>query len=87
MLLVVFAVIPAFALNAYTTIQQRRMASQNAQNDALNIVGLAAREQSRLIATSRQLLQSLSLLPEVKNPRTVVACNRNKSPLYSRYAE
>ncbi len=73
---VLFAVIPAFALNAYTAIVQRQQAALNAERDATNLVQLAAREQGRLIASTRQLLISLSNLPEVRHPSSVAACHR-----------
>jgi hypothetical protein len=76
LLIVLFAVIPAFALNAYTAISERRQAAAAAGRDAMHLVQLVAREQRRLIVSTRQLLLSLSKLPEVRRPSTVTACRR-----------
>ncbi len=75
-LIVLFAVIPAFALNAYTAISGRQQAAADAERDAMNRVRLAAREQSRLIASTRQLLVSLSQLSELQHPSSAEACHR-----------
>ncbi|MGA9031673.1 MAG: EAL domain-containing protein [Sulfuricaulis sp.] len=76
MLLVGFAVIPAFGLMGYTAISQRQQAAVNAERDAIKLVRLAAQEQSQLIAATHQLLLILSQLPAVNQPTTATACGR-----------
>lgn len=68
LLLVLAAVIPAFGLIGYTAIGQRQQAALDAEKHAMNLVRLAAREQSQLIASTRQLLMSLAQLPAVRAP-------------------
>lgn len=83
--LIAFAVVPAIALNFYSAVQQRESAALAAIEDARNVGRLAAREQSRLIAGSKQLLQGLALLPEMKDPRQAPACTRALSELVKAY--
>lgn len=66
LLLVLAAVIPAFIVVGHTAIKQREQAIITAEHDALGWVRLATLEQSRLVVGTRQLLLSLSKLPEVR---------------------
>lgn len=66
LLLVLFAVIPAFGLIGYTAITQYRQAALDAEREALNLVRLAGRQQDQLIAATRQLLISLAQFPAVR---------------------
>ena len=47
LLLIVFAVIPGIALNAYTAVNQRQRAAENAAIEAVNIVTSVSREVER----------------------------------------
>ena len=91
MLLVLFAIIPAFGLMGYTTISQRQQAAVDAERDAVKLARLAAQEQSQLIAATHQLLLILSQLPAVKQPTTATACSRildelrNPYPYYTNF--
>src|SRR5688572_30117795 len=76
LMLVLFAVIPAFAVNVYTVVRERQQAASNAAREARNLAQLAAREHRRLLASTRQYLVSLSKLPEVKKPGSVQTCHR-----------
>jgi len=76
LVLVLVAVIPAFALIGYQAINERRDSVAQAERDATNLVRLAVREHTRLLASARQLLLSLSKLPDVRTPHTAAACNR-----------
>mgnify|MGYP002336074658 CR=1 FL=1 len=84
LLLVLAAVIPAFGLIGYTAIAQRQEAAQNAEKDAMNLVRLAAREQSQLIASTRQLLVSLAQLPAIRAPGDAT-CSRVLAELLRPY--
>jgi len=53
LLLVLLAVIPALGLTLYTGLEQRRVAAAGAQEDALRLVRLVAREQEWLVADAR----------------------------------
>ncbi|MFL6651047.1 MAG: EAL domain-containing protein [Sulfurifustaceae bacterium] len=76
LLLVLFAIVPAFAASTYSAILERQEAASDAAREAKNLVQLAAREQRRLLASTRQLLVSLSKLPEVREGREDRACHR-----------
>ena len=65
MLLVLIAVIPAIGMIWYTTIQQRQQAAAGAERDTMYLVRLVAEEQTELVGSSRQLLISLSEMPQV----------------------
>ncbi len=85
MLLVLFAVIPAFGLMGYTAISQHRQAAVNAERDAMRLARLAAREQNQLIAATHQLLFILSQLPAVKQSGNAAACSRILAELRKPY--
>ncbi|MHB8535458.1 MAG: EAL domain-containing protein [Sulfuricaulis sp.] len=76
LLLVLLAVIPAFGLIGYMAIAQRQQAVLDAEENALHLVRMASREQSQLIASTRQLLLHLSHLPAIKGPGTAASCSR-----------
>jgi len=74
--LVLVAVIPAFGLIGYDAISERRGSVAQAGRNATNLVRLAALEQSRLLASARQLLLTLSKSSEIRAPRSAAACNQ-----------
>lgn len=86
LLLVLFAVVPAFAINVYTVIRERQQAATSAERDARNLTQLAAREHRRLLASTRQYLVSLSKLPEVRKPTSVEACHRTLAEVHSPFS-
>ncbi|MDR9436736.1 MAG: EAL domain-containing protein [Thiohalophilus sp.] len=65
LLLVLLAVIPAFALIGYTAHLQRQQVAADVEEQALGVVRSAAREQRQLISMTRQLLMSMAQLPAV----------------------
>ena len=65
-LLVLVAVLPAFALTVYTDLEQRRAAVATAHEEALRIARLAASEQNDVFQGARQLIFTLAQLPAVK---------------------
>ncbi|HEX5022569.1 MAG TPA: ATP-binding protein [Candidatus Binatia bacterium] len=67
-LIVIFPVV--FGVLIYALREQRREARLQAQDTALRIARLAAREQERLIAGAHQLLMTLTELPEVRERRS-----------------
>ncbi|HKJ22164.1 MAG TPA: EAL domain-containing protein [Gammaproteobacteria bacterium] len=75
LLLVLMAVLPVFGLIGYTAVSQRHEATAAAKRDTMTLVRLAAREQSQLIANTRQLLMGLAKVPAVKH-LDPVACHR-----------
>ncbi len=76
LLLVAFAVIPAFGFIGYTAISERHAATARAESNAMNVVRLATREQSQWIAGTRQLLFAVSKLSAVRDPRAGAECKR-----------
>lgn len=86
LLLVLIALVPPFALDAYTAIYERRQAALTAERDAKNLVQLAAREHQRLLQSTRQYLVSVSKLPEVKNPSSYEACHRTLAEVHGPFS-
>ncbi len=65
-ILVLFAVIPVLALTFYSGMEERRRATINAQNKALNQVQEISISQNRLIFNTRQILFTLSQLSQIR---------------------
>lgn len=65
LLLVLFAVIPAFLLTVFTNWNERRLAASAVREEALRLARLAAADQEQLVEGVRQLLVTLARLPEV----------------------
>lgn len=91
LLLVLFAVIPAFVLIGYTVINQRQQTVAQAEQHAMNLTQLVVKEQQQLITSTRQLLGVLSRLPEVASG-SAAACSqllaqlRKFQPYYANFA-
>jgi signal transduction histidine kinase len=68
------ALIPALGLILYTGLEERRAAIAHAQETAVRLARLAASEQGRRLAGSRNLLVALARLPEVRR-RDGTACS------------
>ncbi|MBI3458357.1 MAG: GAF domain-containing protein [Candidatus Rokubacteria bacterium] len=66
LLLVLLAVLPAFALILYTGVERRALAVRAVEEDALRLTRIAAAEHERLIEGARQLLVALAQLPAVR---------------------
>lgn len=66
LLLVLVAVLPAFALTLYTDLERRRAAAAVAHEEALRIARIAASEQNDLFQGARQLALTLAQLPAVR---------------------
>ncbi len=65
LLVVLFAVIPAFMLTVFTNWNERRLAAGGAREEALRLARLAAADQEQLVEGVRQLLVTLARLPEI----------------------
>ena len=65
MLLVLLAVVPALVLLLPTAAEQRRLAIDAVQAQALQLARLSASDQDDAIGETRQLLSILSQLPEI----------------------
>ena len=66
LLLVLLSSLPALLLVLFNTFEQRRTAQDDARDNALRMARLAAAAQKQHIEASRQLLVTLSQLPEVR---------------------
>ncbi|MHB8473749.1 MAG: bifunctional diguanylate cyclase/phosphodiesterase [Gammaproteobacteria bacterium] len=91
LLLVLFAVIPAFVLIGYTVINQRQQTVAEAKQHAMNLTQLVVKEQQQLITSTRQLLGILSQLPEVRSGSAAIcgqllAQLRKFQPYYANFA-
>lgn len=65
--LVLVAVLPAMGMTLYTGLEERRIQSAQAQENALRLTRLAAGDLVQMIEGARQLLLGLAQLPEVRN--------------------
>ncbi|MBM4442789.1 MAG: PAS domain S-box protein [Candidatus Rokubacteria bacterium] len=74
LLLVALAVLPAFAVIAFTALEQRRTARAAAQAEALALATRVADHHRASLAASRQLLTALARLPVVR-ARDAGACS------------
>jgi signal transduction histidine kinase/HAMP domain-containing protein len=83
---VVLGVIPALGLILYTTADQRRFATEDVQNGALRMARLVASDQERLVDETRQLLVTLSYLPEASTGRQP-GCNQVFAELLGEYPQ
>ena len=84
-LLVLIAVIPAFGLVSYTTINQRRQAVNESERSALGLIRLTVEEQDQLVAATRQLLMSLAQLPAVRSADSGGGCSQTLAQLLKSY--
>lgn len=66
-LLVIFSVLPALAILFYTGMEQRRISIESAQKDVLLLTHAMAEAQENATQSFRQVLSTLSLLPEIQN--------------------
>lgn len=66
LLLVLLSILPALLLVLFNAFEQRRTAQEDARDNALRLARLAAAAQKQHIEASRQLLVTLSQLPEVR---------------------
>lgn len=82
LLLVLFAVIPAFVLIGYTVINQRQQTVAEAEQHAMNLTQLVVKQQQQLITSTRQLLGILSKLPEVHSG-TAAICGQLLAQLHA----
>lgn len=65
-ILVLVAVLPAFALTVYSDLDRRHAAVATAHEEALRIARIAASEQNDVFQGARQLIFTLAQLPAVK---------------------
>src|SRR5262245_39764169 len=72
-LLVLLAILPALFLVVYSAVEQRESAKEDAIKAGQRLVGLAAANQKQQIEATRQLLQTLSQLKEMR-PEKRVEC-------------
>jgi signal transduction histidine kinase/HAMP domain-containing protein len=84
LLLVLLAVLPALGLILYNAWEQRRLARDAIQHDALQLAELVASDHQRLIEGARQLLAALARLPEVREP-TRGPCHALLADLLTQY--
>jgi signal transduction histidine kinase len=86
LVLVLVAVLPAFALTLYTNLEQRRAAAAAAQEEALRIARIAASEQNGVFQDARRVLFTLAHLREVRT-LNAQACRPLLAELLSRSPE
>ncbi|HEX5803667.1 MAG TPA: response regulator [Azospira sp.] len=88
LLLVLLAVTPSFLLIGYAAWEGRANARAGAELQARQLATYVAEEQNRLIAQSRQLLDTLARLPIVRDATLLSECSatlasiRRNNPMY-----
>jgi signal transduction histidine kinase len=65
--LVLLAILPALVIILYSGLEQRKRSIENAQHDVLLLTHAMADAQQEFINSIKQMLATLSLLPEVQN--------------------
>src|SRR3990172_6057691 len=88
MLLVLLAIIPVLGLLLYISFEERRLATIDAQENALTLVQLLKADQERTVEGARQLLIALTQLRDVRSddPATCVARLTELLKLYPGYS-
>jgi len=71
LLLVLFAVLPAFGLALFVDLEERKLAASSAQEEALRLARTIAAEQEQRIENARQLLVTLAQLLAVQENASV----------------
>src|SRR6059036_3783959 len=86
LVLVLVAVLPAFALTVYTNLEHRRTAVAVAQEEALRIARIAASEQNDVFQDARKVAFTLAHVPEIRT-LNAQACHPLLAELLSRSPE
>ncbi|MBI4805824.1 MAG: PAS domain S-box protein [Desulfovibrio sp.] len=73
MLIILFAAVPAFLILFISAIEKRNEALKEAEKNISQLVDHFAEDQRRITASIRQLLQTLTMLPDVKQ-RNIPIC-------------
>ncbi len=74
-LLVILAVLPALAIILYNGMEQRQRSIENAKQDVLLLTNTMAEAQEDIVNSVRQVLSTLSLLPQTQ-ALDIQACNK-----------
>ncbi len=85
LLLGTLTLLPAFGFILYSAVEQRREAADQAREDALHLLQLAALDQKHLVGSARQQLLTLAQLPIVRNPALAGQCARTFARLRKLY--
>jgi two-component system cell cycle sensor histidine kinase/response regulator CckA len=83
-LLVLFAIIPVLGLIIYTGLEQRRVASTQAKEEALSLAHFVSSRQKQLVEGAHQFLNILAQLPQVRRCDPA-ACSRLFTDLLKQY--
>jgi PAS domain S-box-containing protein len=82
--LVVVALLPAIAIQAYNEFDLRRARQVEVENQALSLAKLAAADQQQIVQGIRQVLIAMSELPSIKT-RDSQACNAYLAAMQQRF--
>lgn len=85
LLLVLTAVVPAFAIMVYTAVEQRRQAVVETHRQAMQLARIAALEHQQLLAGARQLLISIAQYPSIRTQRDPRRCGEILASLLRQY--
>ncbi|MFO7607136.1 MAG: HAMP domain-containing protein [Desulfurivibrionaceae bacterium] len=86
-LLVIFSVLPAMIVMVYSNIEQRRHSIEDAKKDVSRLTHAMAVEQQKTIIAARQILSTLSAIPEIRDldiprSREILTSVRRHYPQY-----
>jgi len=84
LVLVLVALVPAIAIQAYSEIELRHSRQVEVRNQALSLAKLAAEEQKQIVQGIRQVLIALSELPAIKS-KDRNACNAALAGMKGRF--
>ncbi len=84
LILLLLAVIPAFALFVYTASDTREHEAKQARTDTLRFARAIATQRDQLTRSTRQLLTALAQWPQVRS-QNAIACNVILSELMAQY--
>jgi PAS domain S-box-containing protein len=76
LLLGALTLLPAFGFVLYSSLEQRREAADQAKENALHLLQLAALDQKHMVGAARQQLLTLAQLPIVRDPALAGQCTR-----------
>ena len=81
LLLGTITLLPAFGFVLYSTLEQRREVANQARDNALHLLQLAALDQKHLVGGARQQLLTMAQLPIVRDRALAGQCNRTFAKL------
>jgi signal transduction histidine kinase len=86
LLLVLFAILPAFLLLIRSGLEQRRLATESAQKDALQMAQIASAAHDAIVEGAQQFLTALAQLPQIQDPESCTILLSRLARQYPNYS-